>query len=261
MYEPQAFGKIQVLLLAITLAGAGCSHRQARQLIAGGPAPGSGPEFMAESEQPMPDNPPIPTRSAIGQLRAKGLDVALVVPRSGRSLATLNDMKAKLPQLVESIHRLVPIARVGIVVYDVEPDKIATVPMTNSLPVLVKSLAGIRAQRSQSANEDVSGALRAAVSTMNWNPDAKRVIILVADTTIRPKDATDMVGIARKFHAAGGWVNTLDATPYSEFNSQSYKSTHEELRSIAAAGGGTVKLLTWRKPVPKHRIAPLWDRA
>ncbi len=257
MNESRAFGKIRILLIAIALVGAACSHKQ---LVAGGPAPGAGSEFTAESEQPAPEIPPQAGNSEQNldaQLKRRGLDVALVVPRSGGSLATLKDMKAKLAQLVESIHRLVPIARVGIVVYDVEPDKVATVALTNSRPVMVNSLAAIEPRRSALANEDVPGALRAAVGAMDWNPNAKRVIVLVADTSIRPKELTDMVEIARKFHADGGIVNIVDALPGSKSEPQSSKTTHEALRTIAAAGGGSVKSLRKETPAPKK--LPVWS--
>ncbi|MGB8413536.1 MAG: vWA domain-containing protein [Candidatus Binatus sp.] len=239
------------------MVGAACSHKQ---LVAGGPAPGAGPEFTGESEQPAPEIPPQAGNSQPGyifQLKRKGLDVALVIPRSGGSLGTLNEMKAKLTQLVESIHRLVPIARVGIVIYDVEAGKIATVAMTDSLPVMLKSLAAIDVQRSPLANDDVPGALRAAVRAMDWSPKVKRVIVLVADTAIGPKEAPRMVEIARKFHAAGGIVNIVDALPDSEPGLQSTKATREALNAVAAAGGGSVKSL--RKETPASKKVPVWS--
>ena len=70
-----------------------------------------------------------------------------------------------------------------------------------------------------------------------------------------------MVEIARKFHAAGGSVEAIDATPRSESGLQSAKATHEALRAVAAAGGGKVRLPRRHKPDPKHPLGPISDRA
>jgi hypothetical protein len=168
MKKLRVFGGILVPIVAIALIAAACSHKQARQLIAGGPAPGSGPEFVAESEQPMPEvQAPI---GRLAELNTKGLDVVLVIPRSGESPATVNEMKGKLTQLVESIHRLVPIARLGVVIYDAKPERIAIVPLTDSAQTSIQTISAITAQRSTSENDDIRAAARAAVGAMGWSP-------------------------------------------------------------------------------------------
>jgi hypothetical protein len=266
--RPWAFGRIQVLLVAIALTGAACAHKQ---LVAGRPALGAHPEFTGESEQPAPEIPAAPAHVAarlqagnsrpafIGELKPRGLDVALVIPRSGGSFATLHDMKAKMMGLTESIHRLVPIARVGIVLYDPRPEGIATVPLTNSLSASLESIAAIKDHRSTSENANVRGAAVAAVSGMNWNPNAKRVIVLVVDKAIETNEAAGLVEIARKFRADGGVVNAVDALPQSALESDN--TTREALRAIAAAGGGSVKPLVKQQPAAEHPPGPVSDRA
>lgn len=270
MNESRAIGKIQVLLIAIAFVGAACSHEQARQFVAGGPAPGAHPEFAGESEQPAPEIPPIPAHiaarpqagnsehGAIDESKRRGLDVVLVIPRSG---SRFNDVKARMAQLVESIHRLVPIARVGMVVYDAKPDGIATVPLTNSAPTLLQSTAAIKAQRSTPEKANVRRAAVAAVSGMNWNPGARRVIVLVVDKAIEANEAAGLVEAARKFREIGGIFNAVDALPHSESALQSDNTTREALRAITAAGGGSVKPLDKQKPVQEHPPGPVSDRA
>ncbi|MGO9452527.1 MAG: hypothetical protein ACLQDV_16030, partial [Candidatus Binataceae bacterium] len=53
----------------------------------------------------------------IGELRRKGLDVVLVIDGTGSMNLIIDDVKAKMAQLIQSIHRLVPIARVGIIIF------------------------------------------------------------------------------------------------------------------------------------------------
>ncbi len=50
----------------------------------------------------------------IGELRRKGLDVVIVCDGTGSMQLIIDDVKAKMGQLVHAIHRLVPIARVGL---------------------------------------------------------------------------------------------------------------------------------------------------
>src|SRR5436853_2512469 len=47
----------------------------------------------------------------IGELRRKGLDVVLVIDGTGSMKLIIQDVKAKMAQLIKAVHRLVPIAR------------------------------------------------------------------------------------------------------------------------------------------------------
>jgi von Willebrand factor type A domain-containing protein len=258
MKQFREFGMILVPIVAMALIGAACSHEQVR-LIAGGPAPGSGPEFAAESEQPMTEVQ-APIEQPVKH-NTKGLDLVLIIPRSGTPRATVNEIKGKLTQLVESIHRFVPIARVGIVIYDAKPEEVATVSLTDSAPTAIQSIAAITAERSTPENDNIRAAARAAIGPMGWNPNAKRIIVLVVDRAIETNEAAGLVEVARKFRATGGIFDAVDALAQSESEPQSQKTTHETLRAIAAAGGGTVKALRKEKPTPKRPADSISPRA
>ena len=47
----------------------------------------------------------------IGELRRKGLDIVLVIDGTGSMNLIIDDVKAKMGQLIRAVHRLVPIAR------------------------------------------------------------------------------------------------------------------------------------------------------
>lgn len=269
MNEFRVLSKILLPIIAIALVGAACSHKQVRQLIAGGPAPGSGPEFVDESVQPMPEVPvPIarsqPRNSELAGPNTKGLDVVLIIPRSGKSLVAVDEIKSKLTQLVESIHRLVPIARVGIVAYSANPETVATVPLTDQAPRVFNSIAAIKAQRSTSEEDDIRGAARAAVGMMRRDPNTRCVIVLVVDRAIETREAAGLVEIVRKFRNTAGVFNVVDALPDSESAARYDKSPHEILRTIAVSGGGEVKPLRKEKAAPKrpaNRVSPRADIA
>ena len=68
----------------------------------------------------------------IGELRRKGLDVVIVIDGTGSMKLIIDDVKAKMGQLVHAIHRLVPIARVGMVVFGGKGEKMGIQPLTLS---------------------------------------------------------------------------------------------------------------------------------
>src|SRR5215471_17717551 len=109
----------------------------------------------------------------IGELRRKGLDVVLVIDGTGSMKLIIDDVKAKMVQLIQSIHRLVPIARVGVVVFGGKGEKVDTQPLTLSPQKLEEFLNGIQAMGGGEWEEDTYGACEFAVNKMDWKPYAK----------------------------------------------------------------------------------------
>src|SRR5271170_6631033 len=95
----------------------------------------------------------------IGELRRKGLDVVLVIDGTGSMRLIIDDVKAKMQQLVQSIHRLVPIARIGIIVFGGKGEKMAVQPLTLSPQKLNDFLNGIQAMGGGEWEEDTLGAV------------------------------------------------------------------------------------------------------
>ena len=96
----------------------------------------------------------------IGELRRKGLDVVLVIDGTGSMKLIIDDVKAKMQQLVQSIHRLVPIARIGIIVFGGKGEKMNVQPLTLSPQKLSDFLNGIQAMGGGEWEEDTFGASR-----------------------------------------------------------------------------------------------------
>ena len=95
----------------------------------------------------------------IGELRRKGLDVVIVIDGTGSMKLIIDDVKAKMMQLTQSIHRLVPIARIGIIVFGGKGEKMGIQPLTLSPQKLSDFLNGIQAMGGGEWEEDTLGAV------------------------------------------------------------------------------------------------------
>src|ERR1700726_4091604 len=124
----------------------------------------------------------------IGELRRKGLDVVLVVDGTGSMKLIIDDVKAKMAQLVHAIHRLVPIARVGMVVFGGKGKKMDVQPLTLNPQKLVDFLNNLHAEGGDEWEEDLAGGVSTAIKQMDWKQYAKKVIVLVGDSPPKKDD-------------------------------------------------------------------------
>lgn len=200
----------------------------------------------------------------IGELRRKGLDVVLVIDGTGSMGLIIDDVKAKMGQLIQAIHRLVPIARVGIIVFGGKGEKMEIQPLTLSPQKLTEFLDHITAKGGGEWEEDTFGACETAMDKMDWKPYAKKVVVLVGDSPPRKEDFAPLVAMIRKFKSQNGTFNTVDVaaeeherferefwlkvhreeppkiTPLPEF----YQQTRAAYKVLANAGGGAMRSLT-----------------
>ena len=200
----------------------------------------------------------------IGELRRKGLDVVLVIDGTGSMNLIIDDVKAKMAQLVQSIHRLVPIARIGIIVFGGKGEKMRIQPLTLSPQKLGDFLNTIQAMGGGEWEEDTYGACETAMEKMDWKPYAKKVVVLVGDSPPHKEDFSPLIAIIRKFKENNGTFNTVDVaaeeherferefwlkvhreeppkiSPLPEF----YRQTQAAYKVLATAGGGSMKSLT-----------------
>jgi len=200
----------------------------------------------------------------IGELRRKGLDVVLVIDGTGSMKLIIDDVKAKMEQLVMSIHRLVPIARVGIVVFGGKGEPMRIQPLTLSPQKLSAFLNSIQAMGGGEWEEDTFGACETAMNKMDWKPYAKKVVVLVGDSPPHKEDFGPLLGLIRQFKTNNGTFNTVDVaaeeherferefwlkvhreeppkiSPLPEF----YRQTQAAYKVLATAGGGSMKSLT-----------------
>ncbi len=200
----------------------------------------------------------------IGELRRKGLDVVLVIDGTGSMNLIIDDVKAKMAQLIQSIHRLVPIARVGIVVYGGDKDPLQVQPLTLSPQKLEDFLSRITAKGGEEWEENMYGATQFAVDKMDWKPYAKKVIVLVGDSPPHKQDFQPLIQLIHKFKDENGTFNTVDvaAEEHERFEREFWLKVHREeppkisplpefmqqtrasFKVLANAGGGSMKSLT-----------------
>ena len=196
----------------------------------------------------------------VGGLRKVGLDVVLVIDTTDSMQFVIDDVKARLVQLVGSIQRMVPTSRVGIVVYRDKGDDyiVKWSDLSFNTRKLQEFLSNIRAGGGGDWEEAVKDALDTAIHELKWRKQSKRIIILVGGSPPHPGDQQAVTSIVRDFRAQGGHVNTIDVTKrqHDEFDRMMWRSFHgkepyqpspmpefyvEIVRSygeIAQAGGG-----------------------
>src|SRR5580700_9178302 len=200
----------------------------------------------------------------IGELRRKGLDVVLVIDGTGSMRLIIDDVKAKMQQLVQSIHRLVPIARIGIIVFGGKGEKMSIQPLTLSPQKLSDFLNGIQAMGGGEWEEDTLGAVDTGINKMDWKPYAKKVVVLVGDSPPRTEDFAPLLALIRQFKNNNGTFNTVDvaAEEHERFEREFWLKVHREeppkisplpafyrqtqaaYKVLATAGGGSMKSLT-----------------
>ncbi|MGH7986804.1 MAG: vWA domain-containing protein [Candidatus Binataceae bacterium] len=200
----------------------------------------------------------------IGGLRKSGLEVTLVIDGTGSMKLIINDVKRKMEDLVLAIHRLVPTAKIGIVVFGGRGEPIEIQPLTVSPRVLVYFLSNIQARNGGEWQENTLGAVRTAVDKMGWSAPAKKVIVLVGDTPPFSDDMEPTLELVRQFRAENGTFNTVDVTVEEhtrfviEWARQQglpppkkisplpgfYLQTQHAYQTLAAAGGGSWRSLT-----------------
>lgn len=198
----------------------------------------------------------------VNELRAKGLDVVFVVDGTASMGDVIALVRKDLAALVASIQGLVPIARIGFVIYRDRSDEIPIeiVPLTASRKKLDGFLRTVRAEGGGDWPESLNLGLQAAVEKMNWRPDAKRLLVFVASSPPHDDERAPTIAIAQRVRAAGGAVSAVDLSRvmHEEYTRGFIRSTYnrdptpEELarmpafydevrgvfREIVSAGGG-----------------------
>ena len=161
----------------------------------------------------------------VGRLRKVGLDVALVIDSTGSMQMVIDDLKRRLDDLVVTMQRLVPTARIGAVAFrDRGDDTIATAPR-QSEDFLVKwtdltfkgskvktFLDGIVAEGGGDWEEAVKDGFEAAMTQLKWRPEAKKVIILVGSSPPHDKDMPALRQLVSQWQAQGGVVSAIDVS-------------------------------------------------
>ena len=200
----------------------------------------------------------------VGRLRRTGLDVVLVIDGTDSMRLVMDDVKARMTEIVRAIHRLVPTARMGIVVYGGAGEPVDVQPLTLSSAKLEAFLGGIRTKGGGEWEENLAGAIQTAVKGMDWKPYAHKVIVVVGDAPPMADQFASLLETIRQFHTQDGVLNTIDVTAqeHERFEREFWLKVHRELPpgkvsampafyqqtraaylALAHAGGGSMKSL------------------
>src|SRR5579885_3387789 len=161
----------------------------------------------------------------VGGLRKVGLDVALVVDATGSMQNVIDDLKHHLDDLADTLQRLVPTARIGVVAYrDRDQDQVATAPrrsedflvkwtdLTFSAKKVRTFLDGLVAEGGGDWPEAVKDGLDCAMHKLKWRRDAKKVIVLVGGSPPHAQDVPAIRKLIADWRAAGGEVSAIDVS-------------------------------------------------
>jgi von Willebrand factor type A domain len=212
----------------------------------------------------------------VRELRRRGLDIVFVIDGTASMGDVIALVRRDLAALVETIGGMVPVARIGFVVYRDRDDDvpIEIAPLTASRSKLAAFLAGIRAEGGGDWPESVNLGLEAALERMAWRPDAKRILVVVASSPPHDDERAAAVGLADRLHADGGAVSALDLSRsmHEEFTRKFARSTYgreateeelarmpafyDEVRAafseVVAAGGGELVEFRQNERLTEH---------
>jgi len=233
----------------------------------------------------------------VGGLRKVGVDVAVVVDSTGSMQTVIDDLKERLDDMVATLQRLVPTARIGAVAYrDRDDDNVATAPRQSESFVVRWSdltfnpkkvqtfLNGIVAEGGGDWEEAVKDGVECAMRQLKWRQDAKKVIVVVGSSPPHDKDIPALKKLIEEWHARGGIVSTIDVSlrlheehermlsrslygeepkeisPLPDF----YQAVRDTFGDMAKQGGGEMISLGQESGLVRHVLAltfgPQWQK-
>ena len=143
-------------------------------------------------------------------LRHKGLDIVLVIDGTKSMDFVMDDVKARMTRLAIRVRQLVPIARIGVVVFGGKGEPLDMQPLTLSTAKLQTFLGSIQAKGGGEWQENTLGAVQAAVTKMDWKPYARKVIVLIGDSPPEPQDFTPLLALIKDFRRNNGTLSGVD---------------------------------------------------
>src|SRR5262245_19657426 len=161
----------------------------------------------------------------VGGLRKGGLDVAIVIDATGSMQMIIDDLKRHLTDVVRTMQRIVPTARIGAVAYrDRDTGNVATAPrqseyfvvkwsdLTFNVSKVQSFLGSIVAEGGGDWKEAVKEGLECAMKQLKWRPDAKKVIIVVGSSPPHDEDVPAIRNMIADWRARNGFVSTIDVS-------------------------------------------------
>jgi hypothetical protein len=202
----------------------------------------------------------------ITELRHKGLDIVLVIDGTKSMDFVMADVKARMTQLAFRVRQLVPIARVGVVVFGGKGEPVDMQGLTLSTARLQAFLGAIQAKGGGEWEENTIGAVQAAITKMDWKPYARKVIVLIGDSPPEKDDFAPLIALIRNFKSINGTLSAVDVQDeeHERYERELFIKVHHTLptpadigplpqfakqaqaayKVLAVAGGGSMRSLS-----------------
>lgn len=148
----------------------------------------------------------------VGLMQKWGFDVVFVVDATNSMEFVIDIVKRRMTDLVGRIQKLVPNARIGIVVFKDRGDDF-TVRMSSlsfHADKLQSFISSVKAGGGGDYEEAVYEAVRAAVDDMDWRQYANRTMVVVSSSPPRKQEIGPLEKTLRDFHEKGGTVHFVD---------------------------------------------------
>lgn len=150
----------------------------------------------------------------LGLLKRAGFDCVFVVDSTGSMKYVINQTQEKISRLVGLIQKLVPVARVGLVLYKDKGEDwvVRKSDLTFHGDKLRSFVSGIEADGGGDWEEGIKDGLEAAVRDMSWRSRSKKIIVLVASSPPHEKDVPAIQQLVAEFRGKGGVISTIDVS-------------------------------------------------
>jgi len=148
-------------------------------------------------------------------LRETGLDVVFVVDATGSMDWVIEEVQARIVDIVDVIRTLVPVSRFGVVAYrDVGTPSYVTQHqvLTFSLNKLSRFLGNLKAEGGGDMQEAVYEGMLVATEKSGWRLGAKKVIVLIGDAPPHQDTFNRLLALNREFASGHGQISTLDVS-------------------------------------------------
>ena len=171
-------------------------------------------------------------------LRHKGLDIVLVIDGTKSMDFVMDDVKARMTRLAIRVRQLVPIARIGVVVFGGKGEPVDMQPLTLSTAKLQTFLGSIQAKGGGEWQENTFGAVQAAVTKMDWKPYARKVIVLIGDSPPEQQDFAPLLALIKDFRRNNGTLSGVDVQQeeHERYMRAFWMKVHDEMPTAAEIG-------------------------
>jgi len=193
---------------------------------------------------------------ALGEMRGRGLDVAILFDSTGSMQGIIDQVRSQISLMNTYIGALVPgNYRLAMVTYrDKNDDYVVKLePFTRDYYQILIFIEGVNAAGGDDIPEAVYEGLKTAVRKLRWRKESKKVILLFGDAPPHEQELQRCRSVAGRFRHMGGVIHTIFTQVGAKESALDHtdRKTVEAFRSIARYGGGTFNFLDQESQIIK----------